>query len=42
MSLEEARQVGIKPNRLKELEKQMEDLALNVKDPIGIDKIKTY
>ena len=39
---EEARQVGIKPNRLKELEKQMEDLALNVKDPIGIDKIKTY
>ena len=39
---EEARQVGIKPDRLKELEKQMEELALNVKDPIGIDRIKTY
>ena len=39
---EERRQVGISKNRAKELERQMEDLALKVKDPINIDRIKSH
>ena len=39
---EERRQVGISKNRAKELERQMEDLALKVKDPINIGRIKSH
>ena len=39
---EERRKVGIDPKRAKELEKQMEDLAFKVPDPINIKKIKTH
>lgn len=39
---EERRTVGISSKRAKELEKQMENLAVNVKDPIDYDKIKSH
>jgi len=39
---EERRQVGISKKRAKELERQMYELALNVKDPDDISRIKTY
>ena len=39
---EERRKVGIDPKRAKELEKQMEDLALKVPDPHNVNKIKTH
>lgn len=39
---EEVRKVGIDPNRKKELERLMEQLALNVDDPVGIDKIRSH
>lgn len=38
----ERRSTDISEERAKELEKQMEDLALEVPDPIGIETIKTY
>lgn len=39
---EERRQVGISKKRAKELEKQMEDLALAVPDPPDIHKIRSH
>ena len=39
---EERRQVNISKKRARELEKQMEDLALAVKDPPDIHKIKSH
>lgn len=39
---EERRTVGIDPKRAKELENEMEKLALNVPDPPGIERIKTH
>ena len=38
----ERRTVGISEERAKELEKQMEDLALKVSDPVGIETIISY
>ena len=39
---EERRSVDIDVKRAKELEKQMEDLALKVPDPINIERIKSH
>lgn len=39
---EEARKVGITDNRLREIEKAMEELAKNVKDPERIETIKSH
>ena len=39
---EERRQVDISPERAKELERAMVNLALQVPDPINIDKIKSH
>ena len=39
---EEVRQEGISKKRVAEIEKQMYDLALNVKDPLWIDEIKSH
>lgn len=39
---EERRKVGIDAKRATELERQMESLALAVKDPPGIESIKSY
>lgn len=39
---EERRKVGINPSRAKELEKEMEMLALKVPDPPDIEKIKSH
>lgn len=39
---EERRQVGISSERAKELESEMEKLALNVPNPPGIEKIKSH
>lgn len=39
---EERRSVGISRKRAKELEKQMEDLAFKVPDPVNISKIKSH
>ena len=39
---EERRAVGVSKKRAKELEKQMEELALKVPDPVNIDRIKSH
>lgn len=39
---EERRKVGISKARAKELERQMDELAKAVNDPVGIESIKTY
>lgn len=39
---EERRSLNVNKKRADELEKQMEDLALKVKDPVGIERIKSH
>ena len=39
---EERRAVGVSKKRAKELEKQLEELALKVPDPVNIDRIKSH